>query len=199
VSTSAREPSRLRGLPTFGFATAGLLVGHALSYLVAIPDPHHRDLLLDRTGHDYLPAATEAAIIVALAGVAALLVRAWSARGAAAGERLAPLAATLAVVQVAAFVGQEVLERLLAGVPLAELAHDSVLPVGVVVQVTVALAGAALLRWLSGTSARIVRAVLSRRAATARPALVCIGPPAPDRPVPRVPRCVRSVRAPPSA
>jgi hypothetical protein len=51
-----REGPRLRGFPIFGTAAAGLVLGHALAYLIAIPDPHQRVFALQRTGHAYLPA-----------------------------------------------------------------------------------------------------------------------------------------------
>jgi hypothetical protein len=163
---------RLRGVPTFGFAAAGLLVGHTLSYLIAIPDPHHRDLLLHATGHAYLPAAAQAALLLALAAVAAVVARAWSGRGTAPTERITPLAATLAAIQVGAFVGQEVLERLIAGAPFGDLVHDHLLPIGIAVQIAVALGGAVLLRWLARTSARAVSALSRIRTSLPRPTLV---------------------------
>ena len=58
-----REEPRLRGLPTFGLAMAGLVLGHVLAYLIAVPDPHHRAFVLQRTGHEYLPAMAEAALV----------------------------------------------------------------------------------------------------------------------------------------
>ena len=55
---------------------AGLVVGHVLAYLIAVPDPHHRAFVLQRTGHEYLPAVAEAALVLALAGMAAVVIRA---------------------------------------------------------------------------------------------------------------------------
>ena len=75
-----REGPRIRGLPVFGFAVAGLVLGHALSYAIAIPDPNHRDLILERTGHGYLPLFAEAALILLLAGVAAVVARGLGGR-----------------------------------------------------------------------------------------------------------------------
>ena len=40
---------------------AGLVLGHVLAYLIAVPDPHHRAFVLQRTGHEYLPAMAEEA------------------------------------------------------------------------------------------------------------------------------------------
>ena len=71
TSRTASGAPGLHGLPVFGSAAAGLLLGHALSYMLAIPDPYHRDVLLTRTGHGYLPAAAQATMILILAAAAA--------------------------------------------------------------------------------------------------------------------------------
>ena len=193
----ARAIPRLRGLPVFGFAVAGLLLGHTLSYLLALPDPSHRDLVLNRTGHGYLPAAGDAALILALAGVAALVVRAWSVRGPRETRTFASPASLLAVVQVVAFGGQEVLERLVAGAPLGELADGPLLLVGVVVQIAVALVGAAALGWLARASARIAQTSIPAQAVLPGPPAVALVATS-DRPLGRVVVSARNVRAPPS-
>jgi len=156
-----REEPRLRGLPTFGLAMAGLVLGHVLAYLIAVPDPHHRAFVLQRTGHEYLPAMAEAALVLALAGMAAVVIRAFAGqrRG---SERFARLAGRLGLVQVLAFGGLEVVERIVAGAPLRHLASDHLLLIGMAVQVVVALAGAAFLRWLARTSSKLVETVVPR-------------------------------------
>jgi hypothetical protein len=190
---------RVRGLPLLGVALAGLVLGHALAYALAVPDPLHRDLLLERTGHAYLPLVGEAAMVLLLAGVAALVARSWSSRGRRdAVEGFAPIAGLLAAVQVTAFLGQEVLERLVAGAPLSELGGDHVLSIGIGVQVGTALVGAVVLRWLARTSARLVEAVRAVRAALPRPRLAVAMPMSSDRPRGRTTVRTRSARAPPS-
>jgi hypothetical protein len=147
-----REASRFRGVPLFGFAVVGLVLGHVLSYLIAIPDPHHRDLVLHRTGHGYLPALAQVALILAIGAVAMVVGRAFTRRSAGSAGSYAELARGLAVIQVSAFAGQELLERLVADAPLAAPLDARVLGVGVLVQVVVAIAGAAVLRWLARVS-----------------------------------------------
>jgi hypothetical protein len=137
-----------------GFAVAGLVLGHVLSYVIAVPDPHHRDLLLQQTGHHYLPAFGQAALMLFLAAIATVVFRS-SRRGAGGAERFAPLAARLALVQVGAFTAQELLERSISGAGFADLGQARIPIVGVTTQVAVALAGAALLRWLGRASDRI--------------------------------------------
>lgn len=148
------ETDRFRGLPVLGFAVAGLVLGHALSYVIAVPDPYHRDLLLQRTGHDYLPVLGQATLMLFLAAIAAVVFR-RSLRGAGRGEGFAQLAGRLALVQVGAFVAQEVAERLLSGSGLHDLGYGHLLIVGVAAQIAMALAGAALLRWLARASDRL--------------------------------------------
>jgi hypothetical protein len=150
-----REGPRLRGLPTFGLAMAGLVLGHVLAYLIAVPDPHQRAFVLQRTGHEYLPAMAEAALVLALAGIAAVVIRAFAPGPRRGSERFPRLAGRLALVQVLAFGGLEVVERMVAGAPLRHLASDHILVVGMTVQVVVAVAGAAFLWWLARTSTKL--------------------------------------------
>jgi hypothetical protein len=199
TSRKASGEGRLRGLPVFGSAAAGLLLGHALSYMLAVPDPYHRDLVMARTGHGYLPAASQAAVIMALAAVAAILARAWSNRDRGETERFSSIAGTLASVQIGAFVALEILERVVAGAPLGDLMRDHLLVIGIVVQVMVSLAGAAILAWFARTSALIVSATSGRPAALLRPILVQALPATPDHTLGRIVASARNVRGPPSA
>jgi hypothetical protein len=109
------------------------------------------------------------------------------------------LVAALATVQVTAFVGQEVVERLVSRVPLGTLGHDHLLAIGIGVQLVVALVGAAGLWWLARLSARIVETVRGARMQRPRPALASATPSAADLPRAGVVRSPRSVRGPPSA
>jgi hypothetical protein len=188
----------------FGFSLAGLLLGHAVSYILVIPDPDHRDLILRDTGHGYLPGFNKAAMILLLVAVATVLVRAWSwharsRRRTDRPERFCTLAATLAAVQTGAFVGQEVLERLATGSPVGDLAHDHLLTTGILVQLTLALAGAAILWWLARASGRIAEAATAagRSDTWARTSLVLALPTSTDRPHERIALGTPGVRAPP--
>ena len=198
TSRNASGTPQLRGLPVFGFAAAGLLLGHALSYMLAVPDPYHRDVVLNRTGHGYFPAASQTAMILILAAAAAILARAWSNRPRGEPERFSSVAGALAFVQIGAFAGLEILERIVAGAPLGDLVRDHLLVIGVVVQVAVSLVGAGVLAWLARTSARIVRATLGGPVGLPRPILVEALPATPDHARGRVFASARNVRAPPS-
>ena len=191
-----REGPRLRGLPVFGAAMAGLVLGHTISYLIAVPDAHQRQFVLQDTGHGYTPALTQVALMVAVAAIAALVARAFGRRGEQT-ETFPVLARTLAVIQVCAFVGQEVLERLVAHAPLHTLGHDHVLATGVVVQVALALVAARILHWLARVSARLVQTTAFVRPALPRPGRVLVA--AVEGPAPTLrPLTARQVRAPPA-
>lgn len=158
-STSA---GRLRRTAVFAFAIAGLVLGHALAYVLAIPDPHHRDLVLARTGHDYLPAAAQLALILAFAGAAAAATGGILSRRDAGSDRWLTLAVRLAIVQASAFACQEVVERIATGAPLAGLVDQHLLVAGLAAQVVVAFAGSAVLRWIARSAARLANARLTR-------------------------------------
>jgi hypothetical protein len=148
----------------FGTAMAGLILGHTVSYLIVVPDPHQRQFVLQQTGHGYMPALTQVALMVLVAGVAALVARAFGHRGGQA-ETFPALARTLGVVQVVAFVGQEILERLVARAPIHTLGHDHVLATGIVMQLGLAIVAARILLWIARASTRLATAW------TVRPAL----------------------------
>ena len=192
-----REGPRLRGFPIFGTAAAGLVLGHALAYLIAIPDPHQRAFALQRTGHAYLPALDQAVLMLLLAGMAAVVVRAFARTGDRT-ERFGRLATVLVVAQTCAFAAQEVLERLVSHAPLAGLAHHHILVTGIGVQVLVAIVAAAIL-WLFARTATRLAAVVSARASLPRVRVVFALPVTARRPHGPLFATAGSVRAPPSS
>jgi len=192
-----REGPRLRGFPIFGTAAAGLVLGHALAYLIAIPDPHQRAFALQRTGHAYIPALDQAVLMLLVAGMAAVVVRAF-ARGGDRTEGFGQLATILVVAQTCAFAAQEVLERLVSHAPLGGLAHDHILVTGIVVQVVVAIVAAAIL-WLFARTATRLAAVVSVRASLPRVRVVFALPVTARRPHASLFATAGSVRAPPSS
>jgi hypothetical protein len=192
-----REGPRLRGFPIFGTAAAGLVLGHALAYLIAIPDPHQRAFALQRTGHAYIPALDQAVLMLLVAGMAAVVVRAF-ARAGDRTEGFGQLATILVVAQTCAFAAQEVLERLVSHAPLGGLAHDHILVTGIVVQVVVAIVAAAIL-WLFARTATRLAAVVSVRASLPRVRVVFALPVTARRPHASLFATAGSVRAPPSS
>jgi hypothetical protein len=176
---------------------AGLLAGHGLSYLVAVPDPNHRDLLLERTGHAYLPAAGRVSLVLILAAVASLAGRALLSRRPEPTPSFATLAVRLSAVQVAAFAGQEVLERVLSGAALHGLVGSHILLVGIATQVLVAFVGATLLRWLTRAASTLAQTP-GPVGLLPRPATVLVPPAAAGLGLAAVVRTPHGPRAPPS-
>jgi hypothetical protein len=192
-----REGPRLRGFPIFGTAAAGLVLGHALAYLIAIPDPHQRVFALQRTGHEYLPALDQAVLMLVVAGMAAVVIRAFAHTGDRT-ERFGRLARVLVVAQTCAFAAQEVLERLVSRAPLGGLAHDHILVTGIAVQIVVAIVAAGIL-WLFARTATRLAAVVTARPRLPRVRVVFALPVTARRPHAPLFATAGSVRAPPSS
>ena len=192
-----REGPRLRGFPIFGTAAAGLVLGHALAYLIAIPDPHQRVFALQRTGHAYLPALDQAVLMLVVAGMAAVVVRAFAHSGDRT-ERFGRLARVLVVAQTCAFAAQEMLERLISRAPLGGLAHDHILVTGIAVQIVVAIVAASIL-WLFARTATRLATVVAARASLPRVRVVFALPVTARRPHAPLFATAGSVRAPPSS
>jgi hypothetical protein len=155
------ERRRLRDLPALCFAFVGLIAGHLLSYLIAIPDAARRDAVLAETGHAYLHLAGDVAIVLAFASVVTVGLRAVAERGARELPSGLRLAWRLGALQAGAFVAMEVGERLVNGARLGELFADHLFGIGIVLQLVIASFGALLLRWLGRIVVRIA-AVLAR-------------------------------------
>jgi hypothetical protein len=149
---------------TGGIAGAGVLVTHWLSYRMAVPDAHHRADVLHATGHAHWP-------VLSVVGLTPFTVASLHAcvRGLPVGRGRSP-APRLAVLQAAAWTVLEVGERAAAG-RLATLDDHGVVLIGLVVQVAVALVGAAFVR----LAVRAVAALARRRAAPrARPRSIAL-------------------------
>jgi hypothetical protein len=185
-----RRQAHSSSIAVAGTAGAGLILAHTLAYVVAVPSSTARQQVLAHTGHSYWFLLPKAAIVLALASVVAAVARAmrgvYRANGGAAP--LAELAGRMALLQVAAFVGMEMAERLVAGAEVADLLSGDLLLVGLAIQILSALAGALLLHWLDRAVERIVLALrraplaarralahLPRREVEARHALVLAG------------------------
>ncbi|HEY7281818.1 MAG TPA: hypothetical protein VID47_09510, partial [Actinomycetota bacterium] len=109
--------TRRRALIVSAAACAGVVVGHALTYLLVIPNPLVREALLRATGHAYWPGAVVAAVVLGAASLSSVASRHF-ARGLHPGhpglgvESWSGLAATMGLIQVAGYLAQENLERL---------------------------------------------------------------------------------------
>ena len=152
-------------LPLTGVAVAGAVLGHMVAYVLVVPEPTARVVLLGATGHAYWTAAIAAAVVLGLASVATTLLGRFraglDAAGTQPGESVARTARHLAGLQVAIYLVQEVLERLEAGVRVHALLGGRVLLVGVAVQVAIAV-GLAVLLAVAGRAAEAAGRALQR-------------------------------------
>jgi hypothetical protein len=153
------ERRHLHDLPAFGFAFVGLIVGHLLSYLIAIPDPARRAVVLTQSGHAYLHLAGDVAVVLSLAAAVTVGLRAVAGRDATDLPSTANLAWRLGALQAGAFIAMELGERLLSGGGFGELFADHLFGIGIVVQLAIAAVGAVLLRWIGRVAVRIVDAL----------------------------------------
>jgi hypothetical protein len=153
-------------LPLAGAGVAGAVVGHAIAYALAVPEPGRRLALLAGSGHAYWSAAIAAGIVLGLVSLGATLARRFRAGfrngGRPAGEPLGLLAGRLALLQVTIYLVQELIERAAAGVPLGGPVDGRLLLTGIAVQLLVAAVLAVGLAW-AGRAAEVAGRALRRR------------------------------------
>jgi hypothetical protein len=190
----------IRRLPLAGAAVAGAAVGHSIAYLIVAPQGRERATLLAGTGHGYWSTAVAAEIVLGLLAVATFVARHFdrglrSRKRPPSEEPWARLAARLALLQVAIFGVQEVVERAASGHPIGDLLSDRLLSIGVLVQVVVAVVATTLLVWLGRAAEAVGRAF--GRARLPRPVRVAVARPrVAGRPASR-PHGACGIRAPP--
>jgi hypothetical protein len=166
---------RVAWLLTAPLMLGGLLAGHWLGYRLAYSDAHARADALAHSGHAYfayLPLALTACLGALLAGLAFQGVSAFR------GEPRRPLTSPLLVLlPPAAFVVQEVLERLIhvGHIPWTTPFQPAFL-IGLAFQLPLALA-ALLIAWLLDSAAQAIGSAL----ASATPALFPVLVPVPVR------------------
>jgi hypothetical protein len=166
--------------------------------MVAVPDRHHRDLLLDQTGHAYLPGAGRISLVLLLAAVATLVGQSLASREPLRPVSVPVLAIRLGVVQTCAFVGLEVLERLLSRAQLDSLVTDHILIAGIAAQIVIALGGAVILRWLARASKRLAE-TLAVSVHLPRPIAIAMPSTGRSLALALAPRSACAPRAPPAA
>src|SRR4051812_34595561 len=150
------------GLPLFGTAAAGVVLGHWISYELAVPDAHLRHHVLLASGHGHWLLVVKLAVAFALAGILTVVAR-FAARTSPTGgtDALTWAVSRLALIQAVAFAGMEAVERLGGGAPVAGMFAHHLFLLGIAVQLLVACAGGAFLFWLSRTVRRVAEAVRS--------------------------------------
>jgi hypothetical protein len=196
------NPSLAAGRPTQGssgrscaelvpLAAIGVVLGHLLTYAIAIPDARERSGFLARTGHGYFPVFAEYALVVGTITLAAWLIGSLRPDGRVAGAR--GVVGVLAPVQVVGFVCLEVGERAIGHASFADLVGRDLI-IGVLVQVLVA----AVVAWIVAVVTRAAAHCLA--AASGRPpryATVSVRPPVVARPASKAVAAMLGARAPP--
>ena len=167
-------------------AAAGVVLGHWLTYVFAVPDAHIRTEILTASGHSYWLVAVKAAVVLGCISLSSVFVRhmGGGGRGEWAGSLgFIALAARLSFVQAIAFTAMEVAERVAVGAPLPQMLGHHLFVLGLAVQIVIAFAGAFVLLWFSRTVARLVRILFPD--SLPRPATLFICPSFPAlRPIP---------------
>ena len=133
-----------------GAALAGVIAGHPLAYTIVAPHHGERAGLLALTGHSYWGLAVLAGLVLGLASLGVVVTRHLRAGLYGASATLPGylgLAMRLSCLQVGIFTAIEALERVSAGQPLSTLMDADLLPVGLAVQLLIALVSSGLLRW----------------------------------------------------
>jgi hypothetical protein len=149
-------------------AVAGVVVAHALDFVVVYGGDLERHHQLAATGHGYWPVA---ALVGLLAG---LLAFGWSvgrggthglakATPASSGRFVAADIARLSATQLGVFAAVEMVERLAAGISPGALIRSPEFAVGLGLQVVVATVAVAVLVAVEGMSERVVRAAVTAR------------------------------------
>jgi hypothetical protein len=176
-----------------GWAIVGLLIGHVAAYDLVYPDGHVHAQVLDATGHQWLwilePSLVLGVLIAAIAGLI----------GSRSGHPREVRFRLLAVIQISAFLGIEVFERLGHGLTLPDITHEFT-DHGLWLVLLIGIGAQLLTAWLGSATSRSIADVaavtsLPRRPRTARPGVLR---PVTSAPVtPRLHR-VHGSRAPPT-
>jgi hypothetical protein len=150
------------GFSLAGVAVGGVVLAHWLAYVLAIPAAHVRAEVLAASGHSYWVLAIKLAVVLGLAAFGTLFLQHVGGRSRGTEPEEEPfslIAARLSLLQVAAFTGMEVTERLMVGAPVAHMFHHRIFLMGLALQLIVAGAGALLLVWFSRTAERVAEAL----------------------------------------
>jgi hypothetical protein len=156
----------LRGLPLVGAAFGGVVLGHWLCYVLAMPSAGIRGEVLVATGHAYWLTAVKQAVVLAVVSLAVIALRQFRrvrARGIPEHTGPGSLAVRLAGLQVLGFLALEVTERVAAGAPVSSVLAHHVLVLGLLIQVVMAASAALLLSLFARAAGALARALMRAR------------------------------------
>lgn len=148
-----------------GWAIVGLLIGHIVAYDLVYPDGHVHAQVLAATGHGWLslvePSIVLACLLALVAGFA----------GSRNGIRREARFRVLAGIQIGAFLGMELLERVGSGLSFGDIGHELVghglwlvLLIGIVAQLVTAWLASAISRSVADVAAGTPRPQRHRHA-----------------------------------
>jgi hypothetical protein len=163
---------RVGSFSVAGVAAAGVVVGHWVAYVVAVPQEGPRAVVLDAAGHGYWLGAVKLGALLGLSAVGAAVIRQFVSVARSNRPTVHPytrLVAHLAILQAVGFTGMEIVERLAGHAPLAGMFGHHIYIVGLAVQFLMASLGALLLVWLGRAAARMAVSFLGRRPRLATP------------------------------
>jgi hypothetical protein len=146
-----------------GAAFGGVVLGHWLSYLLAMPGAGIRGEVLAATGHAYWLTALKQAVVLVVVSLAAIALRQVRlVRTQEPPDHAGPgsLALRLVGLQVVGFLALEVTERVVAGAPISSLLAHHVLVLGLLVQVVVASSAALFLSLFARAAGALARALV---------------------------------------
>jgi hypothetical protein len=177
-------------------ALSGLLAGHAVSYVVAAPDPHERAALLAVTGHSQHGAFGTLALAAGVAALIGIVMQRVRTRAVAAAPlSTGRVAVLLWAAQTAGFVLLEAWERGHGVAGAAELAGEPAFLIGLGAQLAVALVATALVVLVRATVDALLRLLTPPAEETPTSLFLC----APGLRAPRsVARSAWNLRGPPS-
>ena len=164
----------VRGIPLAGMAAAGVVAGHWLAYVLAVPASAERAHVLAGSGHGYWSLAVKAVVVLAVLSLGTVLAQRLNGRlrgDEPVPDRPSRVALRLALLQVAAFTAMEATERLVAGAPVAGMFAHHLFVLGLALQVLAAAAGALVLLWFGRLAERIAEVLALVRFPRPQPAL----------------------------
>ena len=142
-----------------GLAGLGVLLGHGAAYVLATPHEHARSDVLHASGHGSFTPALALLMAVVIACVGEVVIkRARISSSENLFRRIGPVAARLATLQLATFMGLEIAERVIAGAGAAAVLDAPAVWLGMLAQLLIALGAAVVLVPLARFVRRIRRA-----------------------------------------
>ena len=112
------ERRSVRGMPFVGMAAAGVVAGHWLAYVLAVPASAERARVLIASGHGYWSLAIKAAVVLAVLSLGTVLAQRLNTR--LRGDEPVPERPSRLALRLAVGLGFVPLQRLLGQLDAVE-------------------------------------------------------------------------------